>query len=212
MLDNPRELLSGRKSVIVTVDIQNDYCSINSPATLNTDHDFKREAARHLSKFLEAARLGHTSIIHVKTSHSEWTDNPVWTTRRENPGLVVRAGSWGEGWWDEFPENWPMPNEYVVIKHRWSGFHATDLDLVLRSKKIDTIILAGVSSAGCVDATARDGFMLGYGIIVLSDCTWAKTRESHESSLRRLNHHHGILASSEEVLEILGSSSAIATG
>ena len=135
-------------------------------------------------------------IIHVKTSHSEWTDNPVWITRRENPGLVVRAGSWGEGWWEEFPENWPMPNEYVVVKHRWSGFHATDLDLVLRSKKIETVILTGVSSAGCVDATARDGFMLGYGVVVLSDCTWAKTRESHEASLRRLNHHHGILASS----------------
>ena len=55
LLDNPRELLSGRKFVVVTIDIQNDYCSNKSPATHNTDHEFKREAARHLSKFLEAS-------------------------------------------------------------------------------------------------------------------------------------------------------------
>lgn len=185
------------------MDIQNDYCSNKSAVTQNTDHEFKREAARNLSKFLQIARESGTPLIHVKTTHSEWTDNPVWSTRRENSGLVVRSGTWGEGWWEEFPENWPKSNEYVVVKHRWSGFHGTDLDLVLRSKRFETIILGGVSSAGCVDATARDAFMLGYGVIVLSDCTWAKKRESHESSLKRLNHHHGIVAKSEEVLEAL---------
>lgn len=203
MLDNAKELISGRKIATLTIDVQNDYCSNKSLATKGTDHDFKREAGLRLSKFLENARLVKVPIIHVKTRHSEWTDNPIWATRRENPGLVVREGSWGEGWWDEFPENWPRPDEYVVIKHRWSGFHATDLDLVLRSKKIETIILTGVSSAGCVDATARDGFMLGYGVIVLSDCTWAKSTELHESSLQRLNRHHGVLSTSDEVLNII---------
>lgn len=203
MLDNLEALLHGRKFCIVTVDIQNDYCSSKSPATKGTDHEFKREAARNLSKFLEVARKSGTPVIHVKTTHSEWTDNSVWATRRDSSELVVRAGTWGEGWWDEFPENWPKPNEYVVVKHRWSGFHGTDLDLVLRSKRFETIILAGVSSAGCVDATAKDAFMLGYGVVVLSDCTWAKKRESHDGSLKRLNHHHGIVGTSEEILKVL---------
>ena len=160
-----------------------------------------RETSRNSWKTVRLAE--HSNHSCKDFVHSEWTDNPVWVTRRENPGIIVRAGTWGEGWWDEFPENWPKPNEYVLVKHRWSGFHATELDLVLRSKKFETIILVGVSSAGCVDATAKDGFMLGYGVIVLSNCTWAKTRESHEASLRRLDHHHGIVASSEEVLEVL---------
>ncbi len=203
MLDNVYPLVNGKKFAIVTIDMQNDYCNSKSPATNGTNHEFKRDAARNLSKFLEDVRSAAVPIIHVKTIHSDWTDNPVWVTRRENPGIIVRAGTWGEGWWDEFPENWPRPNEYVLVKHRWSGFHATELDLILRSKKFETIILVGVSSAGCVDATAKDGFMLGYGVIVLSDCTWAKTRESHEASLQRLDHHHGIVATSKEVLEVL---------
>ena len=202
MLDNEKELVTGRKIAVLTIDVQNDYCSNKGPGTQGTEHEFKREAGRNLSKFLACARLSKLPIIHVRTRHSEWTDNPIWMTRRENPGLIVREGTWGEEWWDEFPENWPQPNEYVVVKHRWSGFHATDLDLVLRGKRIETIILTGVSSAGCVDATARDGFMLGYGIIVLSDCTWARTRESHDSSLRRLSHHHGIVSTSLELMKL----------
>jgi ureidoacrylate peracid hydrolase len=203
LLDNTTTLLNDRKFVILTIDIQNDYCSSKSPATVGTDYDFKREAARRLTKLLEVTRMAKIPVIHVKTQHSEWTDNPVWTTRRANPGVVVREGTWGEGWWDEFKENWPIAGEYVVTKHRWSAFHATELDLVLRCKKFETIILTGVSSAGCVDATARDGFMLGYGVIVLSDCTWAKTRESHETSLKKLNHHHGIVVTSDEILKVL---------
>ena len=203
MLDNSKDLLVDKRIALLIIDVQNDYCSIKSPATKGTDHEFRREAARNTSKILENFRQAKEPVIHVKTVHSEWTDNPVWMTRRENPGLVCRAGSWGQEWWDEFPENWPLPNEYVIVKHRWSAFHATELDLVLRSRKIDSVILAGLSSAGCVDATARDAFMLGYGVVVLTDCTSAKSRESHDSSLRRLSHHHGILASSDHVLELL---------
>jgi len=207
MLSNARDLLSGKNIALVIIDVQNDYCSSKSPATRGGDHEFKREASRNTSKILEAARRTKIPVIHVKTIHSEWTDSPVWITRRENPGLVCRVGSWGQEWWDEFPENWPLPTEYVVVKHRWSAFHGTDLDLVLRSKRIESIILAGLSSAGCVDATAKDAFMLDYGVVILSDCTSAKTRESHESSLQRISHHHGILADSREVLSILESTS-----
>ncbi len=211
LLDNVEELLRGRRFCIVTVDMQNDSCSSKSPGSRNNDHEFKREAATNLSKFLDIARKANTPVIHVKNVHSEWTDNAVWATRREQSGLLYRSGSWGAEWWEEFPQNWPKPNEYVVVKHRWSGFHGTDLDMVLRSKKFETIILVGVSSSGCVDATARDAFMLGYGVIVLSDCTWAKTRESHESSLKRLNHHHGIVTTSEEVLKTLAPQKSLLT-
>ncbi len=67
MFDNVEELVRGRKLCVVTVDIQNDYYSSESPATQNIDHEFKRGAAHDLSKFLEAARRSATPIIHVKT-------------------------------------------------------------------------------------------------------------------------------------------------
>jgi ureidoacrylate peracid hydrolase len=113
-------------------------------------------------------------------------------------------GTWGANWWEEFPEFHPVGNEYVATKHRYSAFVSTDLDMVLRCTGVKTILLAGVTTDTCVESTARDAFALGYGVIILSDCTSAKDVESHEAGLKSVGRVFGVVASSLEVLSAWG--------
>lgn len=65
----------------------------------------------------------------------------------------------------------PLADEIVIKKHRFSGFYGTDLDIILRSSGIETVIVTGVTTENCCHATARDALFHNYGVIFLSDAT-----------------------------------------
>lgn len=69
------------------------------------------------------------------------------------------------------------PEDYVIIKPRWSAFFQTELDLILRRKKIDTIILTGTTTPNCVRTTCYDGISLDYNTIILEQCCSSNTEE-----------------------------------
>lgn len=104
----------------------------------------------------------------------------------------------------------PANHDYVVTKHRYSGFVDTDLDLVLRTQAIKTLIMAGTSSNGCVEATAYMGFMRDYAIVFLSDCTAASNPEKHAEALQRVR-SWATVASSAEVVQAWRSSGVLHT-
>ena len=87
----------------------------------------------------------------------------------------------------------------MVTKHRYSGFVGTDLDLVLRAQQIRTLIVTGTASNGCVEATARDGFMRDYAIVYASDCSVASTVAKHQECLDRVQ-SWATVASSDDIV------------
>ena len=93
----------------------------------------------------------------------------------------LRRGTWGA----EMVAGMPPP-DYVVEKTRYSGFHNTSLEPLLRGLGADTILLAGVITNVCVEATARDAFHRDFRIIVLSDCVSGFNRKLHDASLETL--------------------------
>jgi len=113
---------------------------------------------------------------------------------------VCVEGSWGT----EFYQVQPTPADRVVIKHRYSAFIGTDLDLILRSQSIQTVILTGVGTHVCVESTARDGFQMDYDIVLLSDCTGSCPPESHNRALEVLGQHFAHVVTSKEILEAWG--------
>ena len=80
----------------------------------------------------------------------------------------------------------PEPGDTVLEKRRMSAFFKTDLDMTLRLWKVDTIIVTGISSPGCVYLTAMDGFSYDFNVIILEDCAAAHRPELHESFLSLL--------------------------
>ncbi len=82
------------------------------------------------------------------------------------------------------PELAPQVGEVVVTKKRIGGFTGSDLEVVLRSKVIDTLILTGVSTLGVVESTARFAFDMDYKIIVLGDCCSDRDPQAHDAALK----------------------------
>jgi nicotinamidase-related amidase len=94
----------------------------------------------------------------------------------------------------------PQPEDYVVLKHCYSGFHGTELDLVLRGLNIRTLVISGTMSNYCCGATAREAFWHGYGVVFGSDVTSSDDDELHEAELRTLRRGFARIASCDEIV------------
>ncbi|MGH7089757.1 MAG: cysteine hydrolase family protein, partial [Stellaceae bacterium] len=95
---------------------------------------------------------------------------------------ICRAESWGA----EFYAVAPAAEDRVVIKHRYDAFFGTDLDLILRTRQVDTVILTGVTTNVCVESTARQAFFHGYRLVLAADLMAALLPEEHAASLHTL--------------------------
>ncbi|MGF6507057.1 cysteine hydrolase family protein [Paraburkholderia sp. 32] len=80
----------------------------------------------------------------------------------------------------------PVEGEAVVIKHRIGAFSGTDLQTILQSQAIETLVVAGVHTSGVVLSTLRQAFDLDYQIVVAGDCCADPDREAHDMLLNRV--------------------------
>jgi nicotinamidase-related amidase len=78
----------------------------------------------------------------------------------------------------------PQQEEVIIAKKRLSAFTGSELEIILRSKNIDTLVLSGISSLGVVESTARHAYDLDYQIFVLGDCCADKAAGAHEAALK----------------------------
>ena len=95
----------------------------------------------------------------------------------------------------------PQPKDIVFQKRRPDAFVGTDLDLILRSKGVRTILIGGVATEGGVEGTARSGRNLGYDIVVLKDCVGSRNRELHELALKLMEQTHFDISTAGEIAE-----------
>lgn len=189
------------RCLLLVVDIQNDFCHRDgSMSKAGQGLSMVDEMIPRLLRFVPQARQNGVPVAFTRIVHSRWTDSPAWITRHEGLGLErpqhCREGSWGA----ELFKVSPQDNERVFVKHRYSAFYGTDLDVVLRSTGVQTLLLAGVVTNLCVETTARDGLTRDYNIVFLSDCTAAYSAEEHEATLNNMARYFGIVTTSEEVL------------
>ena len=96
-----------------------------------------------------------------------------------------------------------LPGDYEIIKPRYSAFFATSLDLILRRKNVDELVLTGTTTPNCIRATCYDGLSLDYGVTVLSDCTSSVTDEIQQSNLRDMENVGAEIMNSVEWFERL---------
>ncbi|WP_062239605.1 hydrolase [Fictibacillus sp. FJAT-27399] len=104
--------------------------------------------------------------------------------------------------WAEFaPELGVTDNDYVVTKRQWGAFFGTDLDLQLRRRGIDTIVLCGIATNIGVESTAREAFQFGYNQVFITDAMVALSQEEHDASCRFIFPKIGKVRTLEEFLK-----------
>lgn len=92
-----------------------------------------------------------------------------------------------------------QPEDRIVYKGRASAFFGTDLADYLKSNGIDTVVICGESTSGCVRSSAVDGFAYGFHIVVVEDCVFDRHLLSHKISLFDLHHKYADVMTLEEI-------------
>lgn len=106
--------------------------------------------------------------------------------------------------WDEIvPELGPKSGDHVVRKRQWGAFFGTDLDLQLRRRGIDTIILCGISTNYGVESTARDAYERGYHQVIVEDACTSRAADDHAFPFRAIFPRIGRVRSTTDVLKAL---------
>jgi maleamate amidohydrolase len=105
----------------------------------------------------------------------------------------------------EIPEQIkPAPGEAVVTKTKASGFFRTSLDVLLWRHKVDTVLIAGSTTCGCIRATTVDAHSLGFETVVLQDAVWDRSQFSHAVSLFELSMKYAAVTTVDEAVAALG--------
>lgn len=194
------ERIDPAKTALIVVDVQNDFCHSDSPLAKSNDMSLVQDMVPNLLQLVDAARSAGATIVWVKVLHFEWTTSPAGAEHRQrtrpNSQLICQEGTFGA----EFYRVEPEPGEPIVVKHRYSAFVDTDLQLILRSKGISSVILTGVATNVCVESTARDAFMRDYYVTFASDSSATFTQEKHDATLRNMADHFGVVATTDEIM------------
>jgi ureidoacrylate peracid hydrolase len=188
------------KRALVVVDMQNDYCHARGVYPRHGLNCFDMDSV--VQATVAAVTTCKALAIPVIYLRMAWN-----TDARGFPidaGLIIeqsrpfirteglRKGTWGAEVLSEMP-----PPDYVIEKTRYSGFHNTALEALLRGLDVDTIYLAGVITNMCVEATARDAFHRDFRFVVLSDCVSGFNRKLHDASLETLQIFGRVAASGD---------------
>ena len=205
------ELVDPASTAFLIIDMQNDCCSEGgSGHRAGADVSMYRDVVPSIARFAEACRTASVPVIHVRilTLPDGGSDSPAWIRLRLRANAnydPTNEGAWDftvEGTWGaEFvPELQPQEGEPVVTKFRSSAFRETNLDLLLRSNGIKSVMVAGCTTEGCVESTVRDLCFYDYFGIVLSDCVGSDIRELHEASMLVMGAYRADIATSAEVV------------
>jgi ureidoacrylate peracid hydrolase len=174
---------------VIVVDVQNDYCHEEGVfGRSGAELGAIQAAAERIEAFVEVARRAGVPVIWVRTEHGRFTDSAGWLGRGvRSRGPICGAGSWGA----EFYRVRPAPDECVVVKHRYSAFVGSALEVVLRALGRPTLLFAGVTTNVCVESTVRDAFMRDWQVALVEDCAAALTKAEHDGAVHNIRAYFG---------------------
>jgi ureidoacrylate peracid hydrolase len=202
MLRSLADKIEPRHTALLIVDVQKDFCAPDGAfAQLGRDLERINSMIPRLQLLVAAAREAAVTLIFLRYAQTALTESEVHLEQRSRGRADIpycREGSPGA----EFYTVLPRRGDSVVTKHRYSGFVDTDLDVFLRSQRIRTLVMTGVATNGCVEVTARDGFMRDYYVVFVDDCAATYSEEMHQATLANIRDAYGIVAKGEELASI----------
>src|SRR6516164_2468587 len=213
----PLAVEAGRSALII-IDMQRDFLEPGGfGAALGNDVSRLKRAVGPCKDVLAAARKAGLLVIHTREGHRpDLADAPPLKVNRGDPAMRIGAPGpmgrilvRGEPGHDIIPELYPAAHEPVIDKPGKGAFYQTDLELMLKNRNIETLLVCGVTTEVCVNTTVREANDRGFRCIVLSDCCASYFPEFHQAGLAMIKAQGGIFGSVTGSAEFLGSLASI---
>jgi maleamate amidohydrolase len=187
----------GKKSAIIVIDLLQGYTTEGSalfaPGVV--------ECVKEMPELLEVARGKNVPIIHTRVLYTppDYADGGVWIKKAPVLKDLVAGNPLAE-----FCEGCePRPGEVTIVKQYASAFFGTSLIATLNGLGVDTLIITGCTTSGCIRATAVDAVQHGLRPICVRECIGDRHEGPHEANLFDINAKYGDVISKAETLEYL---------
>jgi len=207
------------RTALLVVDMQNAFASHGGMLDLaGIDVRPAQDVIANAQLVCEAARRAGVPVVYLTigyppdlaTAGGPDSPNPqkelalcLMHQRPELRGTLLTFGTWDFQIVDELT---PQAGDTVIVKSRYSGFHATDLDSLLRSRGIRNLLMVGIASNVCVESTIRDAYFLEYWPVMVADATMpAGSAEIQRATIYNVRTFFGWVSTAEEVATALSA-------
>jgi nicotinamidase-related amidase len=187
-------VIAKEKTALVVIDLQKGIAAMPT-----VPHD-AASVVRNAAKLAEACRNHGMPVFLVRVTPSTDMKDGLRPAADENPAM---RGAMAPDWGEIVPEMKPRGSDFVITKRQWGAFYGTELDLQLRRRSIDTIILCGISTDIGVESTARFAYEYGYTQIFAEDAVAARSAEGHRHAVKEIFPRIGKVRTTEEILAAL---------
>jgi ureidoacrylate peracid hydrolase len=207
MLTTLKQKAEPAHTALILVDVLNDFCAEGGAMHREgRDLALVKPMLPRLEKLIHAARQAKTKLVWIQCAYNTGPNHylsEVWLEqcKRARNGAYIEYPVCEPGQWNQdFFAVRPLPDEVIVTKHRYGAFENTDLDLVLRSNRIKSVIITGVATNVCCETTARQAFMKDYYVLFTSDCCATYSQAQHDATLFNISQFFGQVVTSEEIM------------
>jgi ureidoacrylate peracid hydrolase len=208
ILDSWQAQIRPDRVALVLVDLQNDFVHPQGWVAEQQIPGFLGDTGisavlERASALLGAARAANVPVVFVRMIGDDKFLSPpmraqyMRTHGRPRP-TCVQEGTWGADFYGDLRPN-GQGLEVRIDKHRYSACIGTRLDQVLRGNGIQTIVVSGVATSGCVESTIRDAFMLDYYVVVAADACGDYDQDRHRATLSKMDLSFGYVVSVEDI-------------
>jgi maleamate amidohydrolase len=194
-----RKIYVGANPAILAIDLYNKAYEGGNKPVREVNRQFSGSCGENAWKAIEptqklfaAARKAGVPVVYT-TRHVD--TRGVQSTNRNMGRDALKADVY-----DIKPELAPQPGELVIYKERASGFFGTPLVAHLRMMGIDSLIICGESTSGCVRASTVDAYSYGFHNVVVEECTYDRSMLSHKVNLFDLHHKYADVMHVDEVI------------
>jgi nicotinamidase-related amidase len=196
-------MIEPERSALLVIDVQEDFASpAGAMAAMGADLSDLPGVLDNIEALMTAARRAGVRVAFVRLLTSAESDSVALKTLNARKGLpaeaiaLCREGLPGAAYYRVAPR----AGEIVAAKRLFDGFHGTDLEARLRGAGIDTLIMVGLTTNCCVDATCKGAFHRDFHVFVVSDATSAYGDAAQRQTLAALARNYALVVETGDLI------------